>query len=372
MSAAAVLADAARSTADDPIAAVELRRVAFALRTPQRAAHGTETVREVVIVRVLGADGAPGWGECPTLAHAGYGDEHTAVAWRELNDVLAPALVASGTLPPGHPSMARAAVVDACTDRRLRRSGLALAEVLGVAGHTVAGAVVLGIDASVDALVARAGAAWDAGAALVKCKVAPGWAEVPLTAVVSAIDAPVAADANGAFGPSAPELARLDAVGLAYLEQPMAMLGPDAADRLRTPVALDEGVGSADDVRRWLAAPGRVVNLKPARVGGVAAAVALIDVTAASPGRMFVGGMLESGLGRTSAVAVAGYLAAQDPSAFPTDLGPSRRYVDQDLTDEVVDDGHGRLVVGGELGLGAVPHPRRLAAATVELVTVRA
>lgn len=372
MSAAEVLADAARSSADDPIAAVELRRVAFALGTPQRAAHGTEAVREVVIVRVLGADGAAGWGECPTLAHAGYGHEHTAVAWRELTEVLAPSLVASETLPPGRPSMARAAVVDACTDRHLRRRGLALADVLGVAGHTVAGGVVLGIDASVDALVARAGAARAAGAALVKCKVAPGWAEVPLTAVVSAIDAPVAADANGAFAPSAPELARLDAVGLAYLEQPVATLGPDDADRLRTPVALDEGVGSADDARRWLAASGRVVNLKPARVGGVAAAVALIDATAASPGRLFVGGMLESGLGRTSAVAVAAYLAARDPSAFPTDLGPSQRYVDEDLTDDVVVDDHGRLVVGGGLGLGAAPHPRRLAAATVELVTVQA
>ena len=104
----------------------------------------------------------------------------------------------------------------------------------------------------------------------------------------------------------------------------------------------------------------------------VAAAVALIDATAASPGRLFVGGMLESGLGRTSAVAVAAYLAVRDPSAFPTDLGPSQRYVDEDLTDDVVVDDHGRLVVGGGLGLGAAPHPRRLAAATVELVTVQA
>ncbi|MEZ5136087.1 MAG: hypothetical protein R2699_13775 [Acidimicrobiales bacterium] len=234
MSAAEVTADAVPPSADDPIAAVELRRVAFALGTPQRAAHGTEAVREVVIVRVLGADGAAGWGECPTLAHAGYGHEHTAVAWRELTEVLAPSLVASATLPPGRPSMARAAVVDACTDRHLRRRGLALADVLGVAGHTVAGGVVLGIDASVDALVARAGAARAAGAALVKC----GWhrgGPVPPTAVVDGLGAPVAADANGSFIPSTPELARLDAVGLAYLEQPVATLGPDGADLPRTP-----------------------------------------------------------------------------------------------------------------------------------------
>ncbi|MEZ5136088.1 MAG: hypothetical protein R2699_13780 [Acidimicrobiales bacterium] len=76
-------------------------------------------------------------------------------------------------------------------------------------------------------------------------------------------------------------------------------------------------MGSADDARLWLAASGRVVNLKPARVGGVAAAVALIDATAASPGRLFVGGMLEVGLGRTSAVAVAAYLAVQDPVGLP-------------------------------------------------------
>ena len=78
----------------------------------------------------------------------------------------------------------------------------------------------------------------------------------------------------------------------------------------------------------------------------------------------FCGGMLETGVGRAAALAVA----AQPGCALPTDLGPSDRYFRPDLTDPVVVDGRGEVVVPLGPGIGVVPDPARLDDVTVEHV----
>ena len=45
---------------------VELRRVRMPLVTPFRTAHGTETVREILLLRAV-TDECDGWGECCAL-----------------------------------------------------------------------------------------------------------------------------------------------------------------------------------------------------------------------------------------------------------------------------------------------------------------
>jgi len=48
-----------------PIAleAIELRRIALPLVSPFRTSFGTETARDILLVRAVTADGE-GWGEC--------------------------------------------------------------------------------------------------------------------------------------------------------------------------------------------------------------------------------------------------------------------------------------------------------------------
>jgi O-succinylbenzoate synthase len=48
------------------IDAVELRRVAMPLISPFRTSFGTQTDRDVLLVKVEGPDGA-GWGECVAM-----------------------------------------------------------------------------------------------------------------------------------------------------------------------------------------------------------------------------------------------------------------------------------------------------------------
>ena len=95
-------------------------------------------------------------------------------------------------------------------------------------------------------------------------------------------------------------------------------------------MALDESLVSPDAVRSALAAGAvDVVSVKPARLGGVAAAAAVVRLAAEAGRPAFVGGMLELGIGRAGAAAVA----AMAGCTLPTDLGPSAAYVEADVCD---------------------------------------
>jgi O-succinylbenzoate synthase len=355
-----------------PPVTVELRRVRLPLVRPMVASHGAERDRDVVVVAATLADGAVGWGECSTLARPTYTGEWTEAAWSVLRDELVPAVLsgrASGVV--GHP-MASASVSTAVLDARLRSSSVNLAASLGAEpGRAVPSTAVTGIRSTVDDLLGAVAADLAAGHRSVKCKIRPGWDAEPLGAVRSAWpDLPLAADANGAYGRAdLDHLVALDRLGLRYLEQPFAaddlLLSAELVRSARTPVALDESVTSAAtvDVIVQLGAAG-VVSIKPARLGGIDVAVRVASLAAARGLEAFVGGMLETGVGRAAALAVA----ALPGCGLPTDLGPSSRYFVEDLTAPFGLDDAGALAVPTGPGIGVAPDVERLDAATVDRI----
>lgn len=384
----------------DDVAAVVLHRVRVPLLEPFVAAHGTETDREVTLVEVVGTDGRSGWGECDALARPTYTAEHAAGAWLRLRDDLVPKALAGRSIRTDDAPMAASALLAAALDLDLRRRGESLARSLQVAQAEVRPTVassaaptraadrstddalrrdvpctaVVGRQPSIDDLVARVDRRVAEGYGSIKLKIAPGWDVEPLRAVRERWpDLALAADANGAYAETdaAPGavLRALDELGLDYLEQPLAADDLAAlarlADALATPVALDESIGSAADLDEALAYGVRyVVNCKPARVGGPDEALAVVRRAMASDLSVFVGGLLELGVGRAFALAFAA-LAACD---LPTDLGPSSRYVADDVTAPIDLVPGGRLAVPDGPGLGVAPRPVRLAAVTVERV----
>ena len=70
----------------------------------------------------------------------------------------------------------------------------------------------------------------------------------------------------------------------------------------------------------------------------------------------WVGGMLELGVGRAAALAVA----ALPGCVLPTDLGPSSRYVEHDVVEPFELTGEGMLAVPTGPGIGRVPDEERL------------
>lgn len=372
---------------------VELVRVRLPLVRPFRTSFGVQHERDALLVHVRDAEGTPGWGEVATTAAPVYDADHTEGAAQVLAAHLIPAVRAGGPITGaqvparlaglhGHHA-ARAALETAVWDVQLRAAGVALADHLGVVRDRVPAGVSVGIpdgdrpDEVAEALVTQVAAHLDEGYRRIKIKVAPA-ADVGLvTALRTAFgdDLPLQVDANAAYDPDdADHLAALDALdemSLLQLEQPFApqrlLDHARHAARWHTPVCLDE---SATD--RWATrdaldlAAGAVINLKVGRVGGLTEALAIHDLCRTRGVPLWIGGMLETGVGRTLNVTLAALPGVTDPG----DTSASDRYWHADLTRPFpLVDSH--LEVDRAPGACRPPDPDRLAACTtaVEVLT---
>jgi len=328
-----------------PIEAVELRRVSVPLVTPFRTSAGTWAVRDVLLVRVL-ADGVEGWGECVAPVDPTYTPEYVDGAHAVTRDHLLPRLFAAGVRRGadvagalagvrGH-RMAKAAVEAAVLDAELRAAGRSLAEHLGATVDRVPVGVAVGV-LPLDELVATAARHVEEGYTRIKVKVGPGWDVEPCQALRAALgDVALQVDANSAYTPADVDALRaLDDLGLLLIEQPYAeerlVDHADLCALLETPVCLDETIvdeAVCEDVLRLRAAD--VVNVKPGRVGGLLAAVRIHDRCRAAGVPLWVGGMLETGIGRAANLA----LAALPGFTLPGDISAADRYWRRDIVTE--------------------------------------
>ncbi|MGH9418543.1 MAG: enolase C-terminal domain-like protein, partial [Thermoanaerobaculia bacterium] len=107
---------------------------------------------------------------------------------------------------------------------------------------------------------------------------------------------------------------------------------------------------------------GQVINIKPGRVGGFSASIAIHDVCRDAGIPVWCGGMLESGIGRAYNVA----LASLPNFSLPGDLSPSARYWAQDIvTPEWTMDDEGMVgVPRTKSGLGVTVDLNRIESIT--------
>jgi O-succinylbenzoate synthase len=345
---------------------VELRRVVMPLVTPFRTSFGTETARDVLLVRVEGPESS-GWGECVAMSEPLYSSEYVDGAHRVVRDHLLPRLadtaaaVSADDVGPalapvkGH-RMAKAAVEMAVLDAELRCEGVPLAKHLGATQGSVPAGVSVGIPSSIEELLDTVAGHLEAGYARIKLKIEPGWDVGPVTEVRRAFGPDVAlqVDANAAYTlEDAPQLAKLDEFGLVLVEQPLPeddISGHAALARLiATPICLDESITSAkaavDAIERQAC---RVVNIKPGRVGGYLEALRIHDACATRGVPVWCGGMLETGIGRAANLA----LAALPGFTLPGDISASDRYWIRDITEPfVLEGGHIRVPDGPGIGV---------------------
>ncbi|MCY1692134.1 hypothetical protein OVA29_17325 [Exiguobacterium sp. SL14] len=119
-------------------------------------------------------------------------------------------------------------------------------------------------------------------------------------------DAPLMFDANGGFTEADfPLLQHWDSFGLVMMEQPLATSDWSGHQRLatllKTPICLDESiVAPADADLMKMTRAGQILNIKPARVGGLTNALSL-----RTKAPYWLGGMFESGIGRRQTLAFA-------------------------------------------------------------------
>ena len=342
---------------------VELRRIRMSLVAPFETSFGVQMERDILLVRAVTTDG-DGWGECVAGEEPTYSSEYVDGAQRVLADHLLPRLFdqdsveaadVSRLLRPVHGhQMAKAAIEMAVLDAELRARGESFGHHLGAVREEVDCGVSVGIHATIPALLETVGGYLAEGYRRIKLKVKPGWDVEPVRAVRERFgDVPLQVDANTAYSISdADHLAQLDEFGLLLIEQPLpeeeVLAHADLARVVRTPICLDESITSAqtaEDAIRLGAC--RIINIKPGRVGGYLEGRRIHDVCAAHGVPVWMGGMLETGLGRAGNVA----MAAMPNFTLPGDTSASDRYYHRDITEPfVLHDG--RLKVPSGAGLG--------------------
>lgn len=358
---------------------VELRAVELPLRFSFETSFGREETKRAILVAAY-ADGLVGWGEVPVSGAPLYNEETIETAWHVLRDFLIPLGLRE---PIEHPSdlpgrvarirrhhMAKSGLEGALWDLACQQEGISLAEALGGVRERVEVGVSLGIEPTVPDLLRRIEAFAAQGYRRVKIKIRPGW-DVEVVQAVRRVfpKLPLQVDANSAYTlQDAPIFEAMDEWGLLMIEQPLAE--DDLVDhahlqkRLRTSVCLDESIVHPHHARQAIELGScRVVNIKPARLGGLSAARATHDLCAAHKVPVWCGGMLETGIGRLGNLA----LASLPNFRLPADLSASDRYFEEDLIDPPVRlNPDGTIDVPREIGIAP-----RVNLSRVERVTIR-
>jgi O-succinylbenzoate synthase len=361
------------------VRSVELRLVRLPLVHPFRTSFSEVTDKECILARVE-TDDAEGWGECVAGTEPDFSEEWNAGAWLVLRDLLAPALVSAGDIEHddverafafarGNP-MAKATLVNAFLDAHLRTLGRSLAKHLGATRDRVECGVSVGIQPSTGALLELVGGYLGEGYRRIKLKIEPGTDVERVRAVRDAHpDILLSVDANAAYTMDDVDVfRRLDECNLLMIEQPLhhddVVEHAKLQRMIRTDLCLDESVRSAADAAAAIELGAcRIVNIKQGRVGGVPEAKRAHDVSAASNVPVWCGGMLETGIGRATNLAVA----AMPNFTLPGDISASRRYFSEDLTEPFELGPNGTMVVPADPGIGVDPDPSRLEATTVRV-----
>ncbi|MEY3407420.1 MAG: hypothetical protein RL038_481 [Actinomycetota bacterium] len=353
---------------------VELLELELPLVRPFRTSFGTETARDVLIVK-LHTDAGVGWGECVAGRDPLYSSEYVAGAVDVISNYLAPRLLAAGDIEASdvarlfkpirnHP-MSKAALEMAVLDAELKALGKSWANYFGVIREYVPSGVSVGIpaDDQMTTLIDEVASYVDAGYVRIKLKIQPGW-DIAAVKEVRRLwpNIPLQVDANQAYSRGdIRHLKQLDEFNLLLIEQPLAeedLLGhAEMANQIQTPVCLDESIISLETAEQALDLKAcSIINIKPGRVGGYLAARDIHDLCLDRGIAVWAGGMLETGIGRAANIAMAGLPAY----SVVGDISESERFYAEDITDAFkLEAGH--MKVPSKPGIGVEVHEATIA-----------
>ena len=367
------------------IESIELREIRLPLVHFFETSFGRTTERQIVLARVIDADGAEGWGECTAGEGPFYSYEWTETAWATLREFLAPMVIgkniesaaqAFGLMERlrGH-RMAKATIETACWDLEAKRAGVPLWKHLGGVRSELACGVSIGIQDTPEVLLEKIRKELDAGYQRIKIKIKPGWDLKIIERVRKEFpDIRLMGDANSAYKLADVSLfQQLDQFNLMMLEQPLAH--DDIFDhatlqrQIQTPVCLDESIPSAEDAAHGISLGScRIINVKLGRVGGHTEAKRVEAVTCDNEIPIWCGGMLESGIGRAHNIA----MSTLANFTLPGDVSASARYWEEDIIDPPVTvSTRGTIKPPDGPGIGYAVNLSRIEALTVRKEIIR-
>jgi O-succinylbenzoate synthase len=356
---------------------ITLREIHLKLLSPFQTSFGTSELRRILLLEAE-IDGIPAWGESTAGENPFYSYETVETAWLILRDYLWPLVkgreIASASevwdvLAPvrGH-NMAKAALETAVWDAEAKLKKIPLAKLLGGTRAEIPCGVSIGIQPTIDGLIAKVEEALAAGYQRIKIKVRPGYDVEPVRVLRERFaHVRLMVDANSAYRlEDAPLLAALDAYYLIMIEQPLGwddiFSHAQLQRQLQTPICLDECIHDVDHARAAIETVAcRIINIKLGRVGGHSSARRVHDLCQSHSVPVWCGGMLESGIGRAHNIA----MSSLGNFSLPGDVSASKRYWAEDIIDpEVEVTPQGTIRVPTAPGIGYAPRVDRIESLT--------
>jgi O-succinylbenzoate synthase len=366
------------------IESITLHHISMPLTAPFETSFGRETDRQCVLI-TLQSERLTGYGECVASREPGYNYETVGTAWHILKDFIAPLVLGKDIADAldfqnrverirGH-HLAKAGVEMAIWDLLGKRDGKSLQKMFGGERDKVEVGVSVGIQESASAMVRTVESYLEKGYRRVKIKIKPGREVEETTAIRKKYpDLRLQVDANSAYTlETASALKPLDDLNLLLIEQPL--FEDDIWDHrklqaeFKTAICLDESILSPRHARYALEMEAcRNINIKPARVGGLSQGIMIHDYCRARNVPVWCGGMLETGVGRASNLA----LASLPGFVLPGDISASDRYYHRDITNErfVLND-DSTITVPNKPGLGITIDEDALKEFTLSELTLR-
>ena len=356
---------------------VTLREIHLRLLSPFQTSFGTQQLRRIVLVEADAGDVA-GWGESTAGENPFYSYETAETSWYILRDHLWPLVrgkeIASASeawslfAPVRGHNMAKAALETALWDIEAKQKNMPLAKLLRGTREEIPCGVSIGIQPTMEGLIAKVDEALAAGYQRIKIKIKPGTDIEPVRALRQRFPrVRLMADANSAYTlADAPLLKELDAFHLMMIEQPLGWddiySHAQLQRQLDTPICLDECIHEAENARAAIELRAcRIINIKLGRVGGHTSARQVHDICAANSIPVWCGGMLESGIGRAHNIA----MSSLPNFSLPGDVSASKRYWAEDIIEpEVEVSSQGTIRVPSAPGIGYAPRTDRIEALT--------
>ncbi|MER1985716.1 MAG: o-succinylbenzoate synthase [Solibacillus sp.] len=344
---------------------ITIRHLQMDLKAPFTTSFGTFTKKDFLLLEAKDESGTIGWGESVAFHSPWYNEETLKTNWHMLEDYLIPLILHKEINHPDEVSelfepirknnMAKSTIEGAIWDIYAQQTNQTLAQALGGKKDKIEVGISIGIQKSIDHLVALVDEYVNEGYKRIKVKIKPGWdVDVMRTLREKFPNVAIMADANSAYRLEDAELLKqLDKFNLTMVEQPLA--SDDIIDhatlqkQMTTPICLDESIHSLEDARKAIEIGAtKIINIKIGRVGGLTEAKKIHDYCEDKGIPVWCGGMLESGIGRAHNVA----LTTLSNFILPGDTASSNRYWEKDIIEPEVVAVNGYIDVPQTAGIG--------------------
>jgi len=330
---------------------------------PFRISSGTVSEKDGIIVE-LHADGLVGYGESSPMGGSFYSRDTPEESWRELCEVVAPAIVGGEFGCPEEWNRAldgmlagnftKTGVETAFWDLAAQKQNKPLHLLLGGTQTRIESGLAVGLYDNVSDMLRTVERYLADGYRRVKLKIKPDRdVEIVKAARKTFGDIPLYVDANGAYTLRDLDVFRaLDEFELMMFEQPFpGSFLEESAElqrQVRTPICLDESLDSADQLRLAIELGSlRIANFKIQRIGGFQHALEMDRICREHGIPAWVGSMPELGIGQAQGAA----LASLPNFVYPTDVEASDRWFRDDIIHPFIQVRNGYIDLSDSPGL---------------------